>query len=169
MLSTMPRIARLVAPAVAIGLLAPLGFAGEDLSRVPVHRSGTEFTLRALLGEAAYPMLFHVDPMGHAALVHPPISSAELEHVSPGRPVVWPDPASGEVWTLSGEPGYETFILVACAEAGIDLFAVEAEIGALAEASRAEGRPRAELVAEIEAYLADAFGPVRTTTILHLP
>lgn len=163
---------RLAVPAAFAGLAGLTTTSAAEpgavsLRDVPVFEAGTEFELRFLLDELAYPLVVHVDPRGRPAVVNPPEEPDALAVARAGDTIAVPDPASGLVWSLSGEPGYETFMLVACAAPDVDIVTLQAELNAVATA--AGGNGRAGIVRAVESFLTHDVGPTRSLTILHLP
>ncbi len=130
-----------------------------------VWRTGESFFLRFTLARDGFPVVFHVDPAGRIALLHPEGPAAALVRVPGGMTTQLPPASSGDEWAFEGEPGSETFLVAVTARARVDL------AGLLEEARRAAGdsAERDRAVIGLEALLADRLGPVASLSVRHAP
>jgi len=111
--------------------LGPLQIEGVALTRgadAPGWREGDAFRLRCDVTRPMVPVVFHLDPEGRLALLHPATPAGPFPRSTPARPIVLPDPAGPERWELTGAGGRETFLLAAWKDPPADLAQLVAEL-----------------------------------------
>jgi hypothetical protein len=165
-----------LAAVLALTLLWPRDRAGDDLLRelrvVPVAlegdtrgfeqvagvlRSGQAFALEFSLENDAHVTIFHLDPSGHFAQVHPDPQEAAAVALTAGAHRV-PSADSESLWVLNGEPGPETFFIAVSAEAPKARFTL---------AHDPSGADREARVADLAAHLRERFDEVEVREFLH--
>jgi hypothetical protein len=120
----------------------------------PGWREGEAFRLRCDVTRPLFPVVFHLDPEGNLALLHPANPAGPFPRSSPEHPIVLPDPNGSERWELTGAGGRETFLLAAWEEPPRDLEALVADLEKI-RAGAPDPAAAAELVREALEHVAD--------------
>ena len=146
------------------GLQAPVP---SDAPGARIWRTGDAFVLRCPIDAPVVAVLFHVDPEGRIALLHPETADGPFPLASAEGPLELPPPESGIQWFLEGRPGTETFLL-AFAEEARDFAGVLSAVIGETGASEESDAGRAEVVDQLRDLLERQIGTVRVTEIDHV-
>ncbi len=128
-------------------------------------RTGDAFVLRFELVEPAYPIVFHVDPDGAVALLHPADPLAPVAAMPANVSLELPPAEQDVVWTFEGEPGIETFFVAASPRAPR---ALDAVLDVARTAARS-ALGRDEVASALRAILEKRVGPVQAIEAVHAP
>jgi hypothetical protein len=144
--------------------LAPAGARGIDGATPPAaFHTGDAVVLRFVLARTGRPVVIRVDAGGSPELLHPASESTPIPILPPG-PVELPDDMD---WTLSGEPGDETFLVaLPPGTADVDLPTLMKELETAATRSSSD---RGAKLRAIAALLDRRFGDVAEISAAHLP
>lgn len=152
-------------------LISELGIVAEGTPRgtgappgSAVWRTGDGFRIRLRLEKSAFPLLIHLDPAGRISLLHPEDLRGEVPLMPGGWVIELPPPESAVAWAFEGEPGTETFLLVAAQRADLDVPRLLQDL----ERTASRRGERAAKVRAIADRLRSRIGEVRVIEVEHV-
>lgn len=130
--------------------------AGGPAATRGVWHMGDAFALEFELPVGGVPIVFHADAAGRLTCLNP--EAAGAAPLPAGVHLRLPPDASPEEWVFTGEPGRESFLVVAPPRAPADLSAVTRAAESML---RDESLDREARVERLRRYLAGRLGPVQ--------